>query len=209
MAVITPTITTDDPHVYRDQMELIASYAEGVHIDFSDGDFAPTKLMHPEEAWRHDDLVTHTHVMCREPLKILEDVISLETDLVILHAEAEGLKECFERLADNGTRAGIALLPETSVNDLKELEIDEYIEHVLVFGGNLGYQGGEADLDQLAKVAELRDKYDDIEIGWDGGVNNTNIKQIVDAGVDVVNIGGYLKNAEDPKAAYKILQDLI
>ena len=63
MSIITPTITTADPHVYREQMTLISTFAEGVHLDFADGVFAPTELLPIDQAWRSDDLITHVHVM--------------------------------------------------------------------------------------------------------------------------------------------------
>ncbi len=206
MSVIAPTITTNDAHEYRAQMELIARFSEGVHIDFADGIFAPSELLPIDQAWRSDDLVTHIHVMYQDVLRAVDEIIALEADLVILPAEADNLKEALEILNDNGTRCGIAMLPETSLADLEELEIDGLFEHILIFAGHLGYQGGKADLSQLEKVAEVRDKYDDIELGWDGGANQDNVAQIAGAGVDVINVGGAIKNAEHPDQAYEVLQ---
>lgn len=209
MSVICPTITTHDPHVYREQMEIIASYTDGVHIDFSDGIFTPQELLPIEDAWRNDDLVTHAHIMYQRPLEIVDEIIHLEADLVILHAESDDVKKCLELLRENGTRTGIALLPETSVSDLEELDIEDLFDHVLVFGGHLGFQGGEADLDQLDKVKQIQAKFPEIEISWDGGVNNTNAKKIAQTGVSVLNVGGFLHNAEDPKSAYDTLVSLV
>jgi pentose-5-phosphate-3-epimerase len=209
MAVITPTITTSDPHKFREQMDKISTMSEGVHLDFSDGIFAPTELLPIDEAWRSDDLITHAHVMYQKPLDVIEDIMHLEADLVILHAESDDVKKCLKLLAENGTRTGIAILPETSVVDLQELEIDELFDHILVFGGNLGYQGGDADLDQLKKVERLKDVYPDKELAWDGGVNDKNIKQIAASGISVINVGGYLKNAQYPKNAYDTLVSLV
>lgn len=209
MPVITPTITTEDPHVYRDQMELIASYADGVHLDFADGVFAPTDLLPVEKAWRSDDLVTHVHVMYQKPLEVIDDLIQLEADLVILHIESDDVKQCLEMLQENGTRTGLAILPESSVADLKDLDVDDLFDHVLVFGGHLGYQGGKADLDQLEKVKQLREKYPDVEISWDGGVNEENIQKIAEAGVDVINVGGTLSKSKNPKKTYKTLCSLV
>lgn len=209
MSVICPTITTDDPHEYRQQMELIATYSEGVHLDFADGDLAPTKMVPIDQAWRNDDLIVHAHIMYQKPLEVVEDIMHLEADLVILHAEADELKKCLEILRENGTRTGIALLPETSVAELKEMDIDELFDHVLVFAGNLGYQGGAADLSNLKKVQKLRDEYPDMEIGWDGGVNLDNVAEIAAAGVTVLNVGGYFKKSKDPKKAYDLMSSLI
>jgi ribulose-phosphate 3-epimerase len=89
------------------------------------------------------------------------------------------------------------------------MAIDELFDHVLLFGGSLGHQGGKADLSVIKKVQKLRNDYPDIEIGWDGGVNEENIAEIVNAGVDIVNVGSYLKQAEDPKKAYAKLRSLL
>ncbi len=208
-STITPTITASDLHEYREQMEIIASFSEGVHLDFSDGIFAASELLPIDKAWRNDDLVTHAHIMYQKPLDALDDIIHLEADLVILHAESDDVKKCLQLLQDNGTRTGIALLPETSVNDLRELEIDDLFDHVLVFGGHLGFQGAEADLDQLEKVKSVRKAYPDVEIAWDGGVTNSNVTEIAQSGAHVINVGGYLRNAKSPGEAYAGLLKLV
>ena len=84
-----------------------------------------------------------------------------------------------------------------------------FFEHILIFGGHLGFQGGEADLDQLDKVREAKEAYPEARIGWDGGVNAENVEAIAAAGVDVINVGSYLKNAEDPEKAYDQLTTLV
>jgi ribulose-phosphate 3-epimerase len=209
MAVITPTITTNDKHEYRAQMELIARFSEGVHLDFADGVFAPSELLSIEHAWRSDDLITHIHVMYQDPMSVIDDIIALESDLVVLHVESENVKEALELLSENGTRTGIALLAESTLQDIEDLDLDGLFDHVLVFGGHLGFQGGKADLTHLEKIATIKNRYPDVEIGWDGGVNDQNLRQIVDAGVDVVNVGGYIKNAEKPQKAYETLVNLL
>ena len=209
MAIITPTITTADPHEYRDQMTLISGYAEGVHLDFSDGIFTPEALLPLEEAWRSDDVITHAHIMHQDPAKVIDEIMQLEPDLVILHIESDHVKQCLHTLRENGTRTGIALLADSELSDIKELDIDGLFDHVLVFGGHLGFQGGKADLSLLDKVNEIRDAYSDIEIAWDGGVNAQNAKEIAAAGVDVLNVGGYLKNNKNPQKAYADLTKLV
>ena len=202
-----PTITTDDPHEYREQMELITAYAEGVHVDFADGEFAPSKLLPIANGWRSDQLITHVHIMYKDPLKELRNIIKLSADLVILHAESENLTECLETLQENGNRTGVAILPETSVDVLAQ--ISSLFDHVLVFGGHIGYQGGKEDLALLDKVKAIKQKYPDVEISWDGGVNGDNTRQISEAGVDILNVGGYLKKSKNAKKTYEELQSLV
>jgi pentose-5-phosphate-3-epimerase len=88
-------------------------------------------------------------------------------------------------------------------------QIMHSFDHVLVFSGNLGHHGGEADLGLLDKVRSIREHHPEVEIGWDGGINDQNAKQLIDAGVDVLNVGGFIQKADNPKAAYdKILQSV-
>lgn len=209
MALITPTITTADPHVFRQQLERIESFADGVHIDFADGILAPTVLLPIAEAWRSDILITHAHVMYQHPLQYIDDLIALEADLVILHAESDDVKKALEKLTEQGVRTGIALLPETTIDDVQSLQIDELFDHILVFGGTLGHQGGVADLSQIDKIKALRLLYPDVEYAWDGGVNDKNVTAIAQAGVSVLNAGGYIKNADNPKNAYDKLVSLV
>ncbi len=207
MAVITPTITTDDEHEYRQQMELIADFADGVHLDFADGELAPTKLLPLNKAWRDDALITHAHIMYKSPKNYIKDILRLDADLVILHAESRDITDCLKMLQKNGTRAGIALLPETPILILTRYE--GLFDHVLIFAGNLGHQGGKADMTMTKKAYEVKERFPNVEISWDGGVNDENIEEIVFAGVSIVNVGSFLKNAKNPKKTYDKLTSLI
>jgi ribulose-phosphate 3-epimerase len=46
----------------------------------------------------------------------------------------------------------------------------------------------------------------ELEIGWDGGVNDQNISQLAFAGVDVFNVGGFIQKAENPEKAFNTLE---
>jgi ribulose-phosphate 3-epimerase len=80
---------------------------------------------------------------------------------------------------------------------------------VLVFSGNLGHHGGEADLGLLEKVRQIKVHHPEVEIGWDGGINDQNVKQLVEAGVEVLNVGGYIQKADYPERAYATLKRVI
>jgi pentose-5-phosphate-3-epimerase len=83
----------------------------------------------------------------------------------------------------------------------------DHIQHVLIFSGNLGYQGGShVDFNLLEKVKVLKRHKPELEIGWDGGVNDQNVAELINGGVDVLNVGGYIQKAEDPARAYSALK---
>ncbi len=208
MAVVCPTVTAYSLPEYRNQLEAIRPFARRIHLDFMDGEFAPTHSPGLGIVWRPHDIQTDLHIMYRRPMDHLDDIIRLNPDLVIAHAEAEGdFREFADRLHAAGIRAGTALLPETPAGIMRSAL--SYIDHVLVFSGNLGHFGGEADLSLLAKVAEVKALLPEVEIGWDGGINEQTAAELVRGGVDVLNVGGFIQNADDKEEAYGILKSLV
>ncbi len=208
MITICPTVTTGDPHEYREQMERIAPFAKRVHIDLADGKFAPTRLINPAQVWWPEGMQADIHIMYRYPMDELETLISLKPNLIIVHAEAEGGFFDFARkLQKLDIKTGVALLQDTPIDIIKPAL--EMIDHVLVFSGDLGYFGGKADLSLLEKVKQLKDLKQSLEIGWDGGINDENAAALAEHCVNVLNVGGYIQKANDPEAAYRRLQNAV
>ena len=209
MAVtICPTVTADNAEAYRKQIEQTLGYAHRLHIDLSDGVFTNNKLIDLDEVWWPGGVRADLHVMYADPFEHAEALIALQPQLVIVHAEAEGDFMAFaDRLHHHGIETGVALLPETSVDEIAPAL--DVIDHVLIFSGNLGHFGGEADLNLLEKAKQLRQLKPTIEIGWDGGINDQNAKALAEGGIDVLNVGGFLHGAEDSAVAYDALQTAI
>ena len=210
MSQICPTVTptTTDPHEYRDQLERVVSLSDRLQLDFMDGEFASPRALNVAQAWWPEGKTIDLHMMYRRPLEHIETLVSLHPSLVIIHAEAEGdLAGMMAHLQGLGIRAGVALLQDTSVESVKNLI--SLADHVLIFAGKLGSFGGSADLSLLSKVAEIRAFKPDIEIGWDGGANADNVRQLADGGIDVINAGGAIQKAENPIEAYQHLVGLI
>lgn len=208
MAVICPTVTAYDTHEYREQMERVEPFAKRVHIDLMDGHFAPTKSPDLKHVWWPDGVTADVHLMYQRPLPHLPALIRLRPHLVIIHAEADVDHAQFAKsLRKVGIRAGLALLHDTPAERVKS--IVKTFDHLLVFSGHLGYHGGQADLKLLHKVAELSGLNPEAEIGWDGGITDQNAKQLADAGVDVLNTGGFIQRAPEPKDAYAKLKTVL
>lgn len=204
MIHICPTVLAADARTYRIQMDEVTSFARRIHIDLADGILAPTKLLGPKHLWWPDKIRVDLHVMYQHPLQHLEALLGLKPDLLIVHAEAEGnFLELAEAVRRQKVKLGVALLPETPVAAIAPAL--SRIDHVLVFSGNIGYFGGHADLRLLQKVQALHALKPQLEIGWDGGVNDHNAPQLVAGGVTVLNAGGFIHGAANPAEAYEIL----
>lgn len=208
MAVICPTVTSLNMHQYREQMERAAVFAKRIHIDFMDGKFAPTKSPGIHQSWWPDHIIADLHVMHEHPENDLDEIIKRKPNLVIVHAEAGGnFVVIARRLHEANIKAGVALLAKTPLSTIKPAL--ELMDHLLIFSGDLGHFGGEVDVELLDKVREAKQMKPELEIGWDGGIKDSNIQHLVEAGVDVLNVGGYIQRAENPQERYDILQSLV
>ncbi len=208
MTTICPTVTAENPHSFREQMERIATFATRVHIDAADGILTSNQLVGLDRIWWPGGVRADLHVMYKQPFKHVELYRALGPQMVIVHAEAEGDFVAFaDIMHHHGIETGVALLPETPVENIKRAL--GYIDHILIFSGSLGHFGGTADLHLLEKVQQLRQLKPTLEIGWDGGINDQNAKQLASGGVDVLNVGGFIQRSNNPEAAYATLEGVI
>lgn len=207
MPIICPTVTAFDNHEYREQMEQISPFASHVHIDLMDGEFAPSKSPELEHIWWPQTMQADIHLMYRRPMDYLEQIIKLKPRLVIIHSEAEVNHMHFAaELHKENILSGIAVLQDTRPE--RAFQVMHSFDHVLVFSGNLGYHGGKANLSLLDKIKKIKEHHPEAEIGWDGGINDENILQLIKEGVDVLNVGGFIQKAKNPADAYATLKAL-
>ena len=214
MVAIVPTITTDDPAVYRDRLEIYRQFAERIHIDVSDGQFAPSKTLNLNQLyWPWNDsggLKIDLHLMMERPIDWLDQLVSLSPDRIIIHAESDRadklLPKIFDHLAKFQIGCGLALLPRTAPAEVSELI--RLADSVLIFGGHLGYQGGEADLAQLEKVAQIKQINPRALVEWDGGAKPENTAVIAGAGVMQIDVGSAISYSADASGAYREIVEL-
>ena len=57
----------------------------------------------------------------------------------------------------------------------------------------------------LHKAGVIKQHNPNIEVGWDGGINQQNISRLAAGGVDVFDVGGFIQDSPDPEHAYNIL----
>lgn len=62
---------------------------------------------------------------------------------------------------------------------------------------------------QLEKIRLVKSINSNVEIGWDGGVMSENAYSLVQGGVDVLNVGGAIQKATNPKEVFNKLQQEI
>ena len=208
MVVVCPTITAYDLHEFRQQMERVAPFAKRIHIDLMDGDFAPTVSPSLDKLWWPHSIKADLHLMYRRPMDHLKQLLKLRPHMVIVHNEADVHHMHFAgELHKEGILVGLAILQDTPIEHA--YQIMHSFDQVLVFSGNLGHHGGTADLDLLDKVQKIKSHHPGVEIAWDGGISDKNAKILRDAGVNVLNVGGFIQGAGDPEGRYHLLEEQV
>lgn len=207
-AIITPTILAENAEQYKEQIDRISGFAERVHIDISDSEFAPSFTVGVEDLWAPEGWTVDVHAMVNDVVTYVPKLIALRPHMIIVHAEATGdIGAAITQIKQAGIKAGLALLKPTVPRTVEQYI--KMVDHVLIFSGNLGYFGGSASMMQLEKVRLVKGINPEVEIGWDGGVMVDNAYNLVQGGVDVLNVGGAIQKASDPRATFAKLQQEI
>ncbi len=201
---IAPALLAEDADSYKEQAQKLHTFAKRVHIDISDGEFAPVFTVNESELWWPQEWTVDIHAMVARPSEHVEALVALRPSLIIFHVEIqEDLLPVLQIIKQHDIKAGIALQRSTVPHSVGSLI--EAADHVMIFSGNLGHYGGTASLMQLEKVRLIRAIKPDVEIGWDGGVTIENAFSLSQGGVNVLNVGGTLAQSADPANTYATL----
>lgn len=208
MSVLAPAILADNPTAYKEQIDRVTGFAERVHIDLTDGEFAPTFTVGVADLWAPEGWTVDIHVMAHNLEEFVPKLIGLRPNMIIVHAEARSDVATFmNQIKQAGIKVGLALLRPTVPRTVAPLI--QLADHILIFSGELGRFGGSASLMQLEKIRLIKAINSKVEIGWDGGVMVDNAYSLVQGGVDVLNVGGAIQKASDPAAVFAQLQQEI
>lgn len=204
MAVVSPTITTESLDQYKASVDMLTPFAKRVHIDISDGEFAPNFLLGEGQLYWPSEWEVDIHAMVLRPSEHLAQLIALKPSLIIFHAEIEEDRAALiNQIKAAGIKAGVALLKTTVPSTVAD--IIRLADHIMIFSGDLGKIGGTASLMQLEKVRLVKAINPEAEIGWDGGVNVENAYTLSQGNVNVLNVGSAITTAEHPAEIYEAL----
>lgn len=205
MASVAPTINATTPADYAQRIDNVKPFAQRLHIDVGDGVFTDVKTVGLTQVYDIDGVPFDLHLMMTHPESQLENICALQPQLVITHFEAQFDREAFwKELRAVDIKVGLAINVETTIEQVADLL--PTIDHLVVFTGKLGHNGGEFRADCLEKIGQARAVNPDLEIAVDGGLNQETARLAVDAGANLLDVGSFIHEADDPEIAYIAIQ---
>lgn len=163
-----------------------------IHIDVMDGHFVPNLTMGPmiiETINRITALPLDVHLMIESPDRSLDQYAQAGADWITVHIETcPHIHRTLQHIRELGCRPGVTLNPGTPLATISEV-ISE-AEMVLVMSVNPGFSAQRFIPATTEKISRLRKMIDNsgaqtlIEV--DGGVNSDTVREVVEAGADVI-----------------------
>ena len=200
MIKLSPSLLAADPACLGQEADrAVATGCDELHFDVMDGHFVPNLTFGPHilaAIKKRSSVPMDVHLMLSDPLGFVDAFADAGADILTIHAEANDLAAALKRIRERGLKVGVSLRPATGVDDLRDLL--PLIDRVLIMTVEPGFGGQSIQLDTLHKVRELRALGFQGDIEADGGIKESNMKQVTDMGANVLVMGTAFFGAADP-----------
>ena len=213
--VLSPSILAADFKVLGQEMKKTEENgAAYIHFDVMDGMFVPSiSFGMPVLASIQDatEQFMDAHLMVQEPIRYVEAFQKAGADYVTVHLEAcEDVKTTLDKIHACGMKAGLAVNPETDVKEL--VPYLEDVEMILIMSVHPGFGGQKFIPESLDKIREVRamlnEKNLETDIQVDGGIYVENVREVLDAGANVIVAGSAVFRGDAGENTAKFMEIL-
>jgi ribulose-phosphate 3-epimerase len=211
---VEPSLYAADFATLGAQIErLIDAGVRVFHFDVGDGRFVEPVTMGPIVLESIAPLIhgrsafVDCHLMVAQPDKQIPQLAAAGGDSVTFHVEAsDDPAGSIASARALGLGVGVAFNPDTPVEHA--LEASAGADLVLCMSIHPGYSGQRFMPEALDRIALLRERLpDEVLVQVDGGIDETNARQVAGAGAKLVVSGSAILDQPDIAAAYRQLRD--
>lgn len=213
--ILAPSILSADFNILGSQMKLTEENgAEYLHFDVMDGRFVPSisfgipvlKSIHGTT-----EQVMDVHLMIQEPVRYVEAFKDAGADILTVHLEAcEDIRATIAKIRECGMKAGLSVCPETGIKEVEALL--EEIDMLLIMSVHPGFGGQKFLPESLGKIRTARKMAEsqglNLDIQVDGGISQSNVREVLEAGVNVVVAGSAVFGGDPAENTRKFMEIL-
>lgn len=210
---LAPSILSADFSILGEQIKMAeAGGAKVLHIDVMDGRFVPNftfGALLVKTIRKCSDMFYDCHLMVERPYDFIDAFYKAGVDNITVHYEALGDEtgKALEYIRSLGIKAGLSISPDTPVEVIAPYK--DKVDMVLIMSVYPGFGGQKFIPESLERIKAVREmtKDFDVDIEVDGGVYEENIKEVFDAGANVIVAGSAVFGKENiTQAARKLCE---
>lgn len=207
---ITPSILNADFSRLQDEIAKIAPVSDLLHLDIMDNIFVPNftfDFQKASEIISYTEIPVDSHLMVSNVDTIAREYAEAGSASVTFHVEAASdITATIKGIKSYGSRASIALKPQTRIEDYEEYL--GLVDMVLIMTVEPGFGGQKFMTDMMTKVSTTKKLIGDrpIWIQVDGGISVETIEIAREAGADTFVAGSAVFKAPEPAEMVKKLR---
>ena len=213
--ILAPSILAADFNNLGEEMKKTErNGAQYIHFDVMDGMFDPSiSFGMPVLKSIHDttEQIMDAHLMVQEPIRYIEAFKEAGADIVTIHLEAcENVEETIAKIRECGMKVGLSICPETSEKEVEHLL--SKIDMLLVMSVHPGFGGQKFIPESLDKIRAIRKMIEEqelnVDIQVDGGIYLTNVREVLDAGANIIVAGSAVFKGEPAQNTKEFMEIL-
>jgi ribulose-phosphate 3-epimerase len=203
-------LAADFAHLGEQVQYLLNAGARIFHFDVGDGHFVPTITMGAPILRSIAPMIhrmggyVDCHLMVDNPAKHFQEIKEAGGDSVTFHVEAvDDVSAVLAQAQEHGLGAGVAFSPDTDV-EVAAAAANLGADLCLCMTVVPGYGGQELLEESYARIQKLRGLVDCF-VQADGGIHQDNVRQVNEAGADLIVVGTGIFEREDLPRSYRRL----